>query len=148
MLQRIIFSLLLVLIGAGSATAQKRTAWEDLAKVKFALQYDEETETYLKRPIFGKTVKGLEGDLIEIEGYIIPLEMTDNYYVLSANPYSQCFFCGNAGLETVIKLNLVGEYENLRMDQLITVEGRLQLNRGDIYELIYIIEDAEITAIN
>lgn len=148
MLHRFVFSVLLVLIGTVSAKAQAKTEWKDLAKVKFAMKYDEETETYLKRPIFGKTVKGLEGDLIEIEGYIIPLEMTDNYYVLSANPYSQCFFCGNAGLETVIKLNLVGEYENLRMDQMITVQGKLQLNRGDIYELIYILENAEITAIN
>lgn len=147
MVQRIVFSFLLVLFVGGTSYAQK-DMWEDLAKVKFVKEYDEETETYLKRPIFGRTVKNLEDKEITIKGYIIPLEVTDNYYVLSAYPYSACFFCGNAGLETVVKLELVGEYDNLRMDQIITVTGKLKLNRGDIYELIYIIDDAEIIAID
>lgn len=146
MIQRLFIILTFLMLT--SAVHAQDDAWKDLGKVKFVMKYDEGSDTYVKRPVFGKTVKNLEGEKFTIQGYLIPLEVTSNYYVLSINPYSSCYFCGNAGLETVIKLNLVGEYADLRMDQLITVEGTLVLNRGDIYELIYILDDAEIIAID
>jgi hypothetical protein len=64
--------------------------------------------------------------------------------VLSANPYSSCFFCGQAGPESVMEIQLLKQYDGLRMDQVITFEGRLRLNADDIYQLNYILEEAEV----
>ena len=63
-----------------------------------------------------------------------------NYYVLSAYPYSQCFFCGNAGPETVVELSFVGKQRRLQMDQLVTIKGKLKLNDSNIYQCNYIFE--------
>ena len=64
--------------------------------------------------------------------------------MLSANPYSSCFFCGQAGPESVMEIQLLKQYDGLRMDQVITFKGKLRLNADDIYQLNYILEDAEV----
>ena len=43
-----------------------------------------------------------------------------------------------------MEVQLVKKYEGLRMDQVITFKGKLRLNVDDIYQLNYILEDAEI----
>ena len=45
---------------------------------------------------------------------------------------------------TVMEVQMVKKYEGLRMDQVITFKGKLKLNVDDIYQLNYILEDAEI----
>jgi hypothetical protein len=64
--------------------------------------------------------------------------------VLSAFPYSSCFFCGQAGPESVIEIQFAKQYTGLRMDKIITVRGTLRLNADDILQLNYILEDVEI----
>ena len=39
---------------------------------------------------------------------------------------------------------MIKKYEGLRMDQVITFNGTLRLNVDDIYQLNYILEDAQI----
>ena len=43
-----------------------------------------------------------------------------------------------------MEVQMVKKYEGLRMDQVITFKGKLKLNVDDIYQLNYILEDAEI----
>ena len=43
-----------------------------------------------------------------------------------------------------MEVQLIKKYEGLRMDQVITFKGKLKLNVDDIYQLNYILEDAEI----
>ena len=95
-------------------------------------------------PKFSNSVKAMDGKQVQIRGFIIPVDIVQDYYVLSANPYSSCFFCGQAGPESVMELEMVKKYEGLRMDQVITFKGKLRLNVDDIYQLNYILEDAEI----
>jgi hypothetical protein len=45
-----------------------------------------------------------------------------------------------------MEIQMKKEYRDLRMDQIITYKGKLRLNKDDIYQLNYILEDAEIVA--
>jgi hypothetical protein len=95
-------------------------------------------------PKFSNSVKEMDGKEVQIRGFIIPVDIVQDYYVLSANPYSSCFFCGQAGPESVMEIQMIKKYEGLRMDQVITFQGTLKLNTDDIYQLNYILEEAQI----
>ena len=123
-----------------------KISWEILKDVKFSDKWSDEFQAYYAVPSFGNNIKKYNGQEVQIRGYIIPIDIVDGYYVLSANPYSQCFFCGNAGPESVMEIQMKKEYRDLRMDQIITYKGKLRLNKDDIYQLNYILEDAEIVA--
>ena len=122
-----------------------KVTWQILKDVKFQDKWSEEFQAYYSVPTFGSNVKAYDGKEIEIRGYIIPIDIVEGYYVLSANPYSQCFFCGQAGPESVMEIQMKKEYSDLRMDQVITFKGTLRLNADDVYQLNYILEDAEIS---
>ena len=83
-------------------------------------------------PKFSSSVKAMDNKEVQIRGFIIPVDIVQDYYVLSANPYSSCFFCGQAGPESVMEVQMVKKYEGLRMDQVITFNGTLRLNVDDI----------------
>lgn len=124
--------------------AQNIITWELLKNVEFDEVWSEEFEAYYMVPKFSNAVKVLDGKEVQIRGFIIPVDIVQDYYVLSANPYSSCFFCGQAGPESVMEIEMIKKYEGLRMDQVITFNGTLRLNVDDIYQLNYILEDAQI----
>ncbi len=124
--------------------AQNIITWELLKNVEFDEIWSEEFQAFYMVPKFSSQVLALDNKEVQIRGFIIPVDIVQDYYVLSANPYSSCFFCGQAGPESVMEIQLVKKYEGLRMDQVITFKGKLRLNVDDIYQLNYILEDAEI----
>ena len=124
--------------------SQNIISWELLKNVEFDEVWSEEFQAYYMVPKFSSSVKVLDNKEVQIRGFIIPVDIVQDYYVLSANPYSSCFFCGQAGPESVMEVQLIKKYEGLRMDQVITFKGKLKLNVDDIYQLNYILEDAEI----
>ena len=127
-----------------SCFAQNIITWELLKNVEFDEIWSEEFEAYYMVPKFSNAVKALDGKEVQIRGFIIPVDIVQDYYVLSANPYSSCFFCGQAGPESVMEIEMIKKYEGLRMDQVITFNGTLRLNVDDIYQLNYILEDAQV----
>ena len=124
--------------------SQNIITWELLKNVEFDEIWSEEFQAYYMVPKFSSSVKSMDNKEVQIRGFIIPVDIVQDYYVLSANPYSSCFFCGQAGPESVMEVQMVKKYEGLRMDQVITFKGKLKLNVDDIYQLNYILEDAEI----
>ncbi len=121
--------------------------WEELAKVSFEEDYNEEFEEYILRPVFSDTLKALENKHVMVEGYVIPIEETgdETFIVLSGLPYLQCFFCGGAGPETVIDILPKGKLKKrLTTDQKITFKGKFRLNADDLDYLNYILDDAEL----
>ncbi|MDX5321346.1 MAG: DUF3299 domain-containing protein [Bacteroidota bacterium] len=118
-------------------------SWKTLSDVKFDKKWDEKEGMYVLYPKFGNSVKNLEGKEIKISGYVIPVDYNENFYVLSAFPYSSCFFCGGAGPESVISLKFKKAGERFKTDTRLEVKGRLELNSSDIYEMNYILRDAE-----
>jgi len=137
---------LIVLLTLGVLVAKSQTiiTWEVLKDVKFTEEWSEEFQAFYMVPQFGNKVKSLDGKVVQIRGYIIPVDVVQDYYVLSANPYSSCFFCGQAGPESVMEIQLKKSYDGLRMDKIVTFKGKLRLNADDIYQLNYVLEDAEV----
>jgi len=144
MRNKLILSFTLVLFFIGNIFSQNIITWELLKNVEFDEIWSEEFQAYYMVPKFSESVKEMDGKKVQIRGFIIPVDIVQDYYVLSANPYSSCFFCGQAGPESVIEIQMLKKYEGLRMDQVITYKGTLRLNVDDIYQLNYILEDAEI----
>lgn len=135
-----LFSFLFIL---SSVQNPIEVSWKTLGDVKYEKKWDDKEGMYILYPDFGQSVKKLEGKLIKISGYVIPVDYNENYYVLSAYPYSACFFCGGAGPESVISLKFKKKSEKFKTDTRLEVIGILELNNTDIYEMNYILRDAE-----
>ncbi|WP_116107172.1 hypothetical protein [Lewinella sp. IMCC34191] len=139
------FLLLSFLVCSAWSFAQSDAAavWQDLAKVSYEKKYDELLGFKVDVPVFAKDIQAMEGEMIEISGYIVPVEGYKSHkeFVFSAFPYNMCFFCGGAGPETVMEVtaNEPVKYSTER----ITLRGKLKLNNENINQLMYILEDAE-----
>lgn len=144
MRNKIILGIIISLFFISNIFSQNIITWELLKNVEFDEIWSEEFQAYYMVPKFSESVKEMDGKEVQIRGFIIPVDIVQDYYVLSANPYSSCFFCGQAGPESVMEIQMIKKYEGLRMDQVITYKGTLKLNVDDIYQLNYILEDAEI----
>jgi hypothetical protein len=131
--------LALLFSGSGINAQENKVAdlrWSTLAKVEFAQRYDDNAQMEIEVPTFSTELIELSGTEVQIGGYIIPVDAVNGYYVLSAFPFAACFFCGGAGPETVIDLDLSERY-HFRTDQRATFRGVLELNHSDPYQLPY-----------
>lgn len=133
--------LIAVPVLAFGQTAQK-VEWSTLMDITFKDIYVEKDDIYVYYPLFGQAQNELDGKQIEITGYIIPIDVEANLYVLSAFPFSACFFCGNAGPESVMAINFKGNNRRFDTDERLTLQGTLQLNSTDVDELVYVLNDA------
>lgn len=120
----------------------RKLSWDLLANVDFEVRYYPEIKDSLLYPNFAPSVQALAGEPIFISGYVIPLE--PGVYFLSKNPFASCFFCGNAGPETVMELDLVDRDALYANDDFHTFKGTLRINDTDIDHLNYILEEAEV----
>lgn len=127
-----------------SAFAQQEIDWQTLSDVTFTDEYNESEGGYYLFPNFGDKVKALEGQEVILKGFILAIDPETGYYLLSSNPYASCFFCGNAGPETVVELEFKPIPKRIKMDQFTRIKGRLKLNDSNIYQCNYIFEEAEI----
>jgi hypothetical protein len=119
-------------------------SWKTLAGVSFIKEYDEELDLYIKKPIFSADIQKLDGQEVIITGYVVPIDNKGQDFALSANPFTSCFFCGQAGPESVMDLKLKKNIGYLKTDKILTFKGYFKLNSTDIYELNYILEEATI----
>ncbi len=119
-------------------------SWDTLALMDFDYKWVEDLGMEIPYPIFSEQVKKMEGKKIRISGYVIPVSETggEQIIVLSAYPYTQCFFCGGAGPESVIDVLAEELTNHFSMDDIVTFEGQLRLNATDLNYLNYILEDA------
>ena len=84
-------------------------------------------------PSFPEDLKALAGKDISLEGYFLPIDVEgDQYIILSKFPYSQCFFCGGAGPESIAEVYFKGKREKFTADQYIRIRGKLKLNEGGV----------------
>lgn len=131
-----------------SVQAQTNITWNDLSAIQFEQVYNAEYDVEYNSPIFGKVVQDLANEEVVITGYIFPFDLEGNYYILSKFPYKSCFFCGNdeAGPETVIEVKFVKKYRWFKMDDIITVKGKVYLNNKDINQMYYVLKEAEVVS--
>jgi len=118
--------------------------WDQLKSLQFEESYDESTGGFYQKPKFGVAQKALEGKRVKITGYVLPLDVELNYYVVSAFPFASCFFCGGAGPESVMDLKLKNSGTRFKTDERASFCGVLRLNDGNVFELPYILNEAEV----
>ncbi|WP_298541443.1 hypothetical protein [uncultured Aquimarina sp.] len=121
--------------------AQQKLSWEDLEEVSFHNIYNVHYDDYFLKPTFGPIIKSYEGDKITIRGYFLDFSYEQEFYMVSRNPMSSCFFCGGAGPETIIEV-IFKDKQNYKTDQVIEVTGILELNVDDVDHCNYILKEA------
>ncbi len=122
---------LLLSVCAIAAFAQPTVSWETLANVTMTRAYDANLgfEVNTAPPVFSPTILALDGQKVRVKGYVIPVDIDLNLYMVSANPFANCFFCGNAGPETVVELFPGGRFRRFGTDEVVTFEGTLNINK-------------------
>ena len=118
--------------------------WSLFARVKFDSKFIKEVNGYFLVPQFDSKIKSLIGKEVIVKGYYMPFELPKNQLIISRYPYSSCFFCGGAGPESIAEAVLKTKAPKLKVDQIITVKGKLKLNNSDVDHMNFILEEAEI----
>jgi hypothetical protein len=121
--------------------AYQRITWQDLKDVSFEEKYFEEIQEWLLFPQFGDSVQTLDDQPVMLQGYVIPLEA--GRYFLSENPNASCFFCGAAGPESVVALELTDPAALYATDEFLSFKGTFHLNDTDYDQLNYVLQCAE-----
>lgn len=132
----------LLLLCSFYAFAQRKTSWEELSHVEWSVRYLEAIEDSIMYPTFSPSIRGLEGQEIQISGYLIPVDVEQQFYVLSSGPFASCFFCGVGGPESIVELQLADKSAVYSVDDLLTFKGRLKLNWVEMMHFNYILENA------
>jgi hypothetical protein len=119
--------------------------WSLLTNVSMIDTTDALSGMDVSLPVFNDTLLALNGKQVILEGFYIPVEETkdEKIVILSAFPFAQCFFCGKAGIESIVDILTKDKLPNLKTDTKIRFSGRLRLNRDDFDYLIYILDDAK-----
>lgn len=129
---------------SGSLHAQStENFWHILAEVGFESKLDKQYGYEIDVPKFSRGLQAWNGKQIKLKGYLIPLsELGDKQvYMLSSLPFNLCFFCGGAGPETVIELDVK---EKLKFStSSVIMEGILELNATDPEHHMYILRNAK-----
>lgn len=123
--------------------AQTDLTWETLADIEYSYVQNYEANFWYGTPTFSTDVKALEGKEVKIQGYVLPMDVSGEAYVLSAFPFASCFFCGGAGQESVVELRLKDYTQKFETDQFLSFSGVLKLNTEEL-ELNYILDLAEV----
>ncbi|MDF9800836.1 hypothetical protein OKW21_006099 [Catalinimonas alkaloidigena] len=127
--------------------SQSKINWRVLANIEYVERYVAAEDFYGYLPEFSDELKALEGKEVSIKGFMLPIDPDNNMFLLSQNPFASCFFCGGGGPESVVELNLKPGHPNFRMDQVVTMKGKLRLNNEDFEQMMYILDEAEVVEI-
>ena len=126
------FICIIILFISNNIFSQTEIDWLMLRDVYYKSEYKDEVYGYMQIPFFGKGVEDLDNKEVKITGFMLTLSPDEGIFVLSQNPYADCFFCGYGGPESAIELRLKPGYDSFLMDELVTVTGTLRLNREDV----------------
>jgi|SRR5688572_22308393 len=133
-----------LLAGSMNSFGQKLLTWDALSDVKFNLKFSPELGMEVTEATFGESLKALKDQQVILKGFMIPLDPLSTKYVLSKYPMANCFFCGQAGPETVVELRMhPNSIRRYPMDEVLSFKGYLRLNEKDATALHYIMEEAE-----
>lgn len=116
--------------------------WGLLGKISYKNKPHKDYPEGVMFPIVNKTLKAKKGKQITISGFIIPID--DTSYALSKNVFAQCFFCGQAGPETIMGIKFKNLKKRLKTDQYVTLTGTFRYNETDVEDWIYHIDNAVI----
>ncbi len=129
-------------LAAQSGTTE--SLWKTLARITYKKEYDEFLGFKIDKPVFSEDIKSLNDKEVTVKGFIIPVEgyKGQKEFILSAFPYSMCFFCGGAGPESVMDVSAVEPIEYSA--ESVTIRGILHLNSDDVNQLMYSLTGAKL----
>ena len=71
--------------------------------------------------------------------------MEDQLVILSKYPNANCFFCGGAGLESIVEVRLTkAPKRRFLMDEILTFKGTMHVNTTDYSLVSFILINAEL----
>ncbi len=124
------------------------SGWEIFLDTRFEWQYVDQLGLEAEIPIFDDKIKALEGKEVTITGYYLPVEIEGGRIIISKFPYASCFFCGGGGgLESVAEVQFETKQKPFDLDELLTITGRLVLNKDDYGHLVFILTNASVNEI-
>ncbi len=119
--------------------------WAMLQDIFSGRSHFESIEMEVYVPLFPNELLELEGQYVTIEGYVIPIDGSQESLALSASPFAACFFCGKGSPASVVSLYFDGPKENYVIDDFVRFEGRLRLNADNPEEFYYYLEHTKET---
>jgi len=123
--------------------AAEEITWETLSNITLKQVWSDKYKMNITKPVFDAAIRKLNGKMVSIAGFLIPTTTYGKEYVISQNSYSGCYFCGNAGIESIIELKFEGDNIRYKTDRYLVVEGKLILNEGEEFGFIYTLLNAK-----
>ncbi len=146
--KRIIFIFFLGFLFVTNSSVAQDTGnpWRTLGLMKFERQFDESDGVSQQKGRFVPIIKALEGKEITMKGYVIPLsgKKAQSHFMFSAYPFSDCFFCGKAGPESVIEVFTKGDTKIAFDDESITIKGIFYFTSQDPNDVMFTLKEAEL----
>ena len=125
-------------------TQAQSNVWSTLAMVKFINGDD---PMYADSGAgFAKMIEDLNGEEIEVKGYIVPLEgqIAQSHFMYSAYPYNMCFFCGKAGPESVMEV-FMEEGDKVKFtEKAIRLKGIFRWQPNVLNDIMFTLEHATL----
>jgi hypothetical protein len=125
------------------ATVADTLSWKLLGQIKYIKKASPDYPEGVMFPVVNTTLKAKNKKPIVMSGFIIPID--NKNYALSKNVFASCFFCGQAGPETIMGIKFKNPNMKLKTDQYVTLQGTFRYNDSDVDDWIYHIENAVIT---
>ncbi len=125
-----------------AVVANDTLTWKLLAQIKYIKKPSKDFPEGVMFPVINPTLKAKNKKTIVMSGFIIPID--NKTYALSKNVFASCFFCGQAGPETIMGIKFKNPGMKLKTDQYVTLQGTFRYNDNDVDDWIYHIENAEI----
>lgn len=116
--------------------------WKLLGQIKYIKKPSKDYPEGVMFPVINTTLKAKNKKPIVMSGFIIPID--NKNYALSKNVFASCFFCGQAGPETIMGIKFKNPNIKLKTDQYVTLQGTFRYNDNDVDDWIYHIENAVI----
>lgn len=116
--------------------------WKLLAQIKYVKKASKDYPEGVMYPVINPTLKAKNKKTITMSGFIIPID--NKNYALSKNVFASCFFCGQAGPETIMGIKFKSPGMKLKTDQYVTLQGTFRSNDSDVDDWIYHIDNAVI----
>lgn len=142
-MNKLLLTLMLSFNFAAQQEKPVKASWNTLLNIKYEERYLSDIKGYMLFPKFTQHVKSLDGKMVEIKGFVIPVDKTGATLALSANPYASCYFCGGGSPASIITVKLKKKNTGYDIDDYKKFRGKLRLNATDINEFYYVLEISE-----
>lgn len=131
----------LLFFSTGLMAQSDKNIWSTLALMKFERHKGNGTS---KGSQIIPLIEQLDGTEVTVKGYIIPLsgKKAQSHFMFSAYPFANCYFCGNAGPETIMEAFVKGDEKVKFSENAITLKGTFKFSSRDPNDIMFTLENA------